>query len=255
MSSRSREKRLKVLGNVGLAALAVVTAGVVASVALSGSAAPPVSQQVQSYYDLNASATPTPTPTKAEPLAVQRAGEPLDVLFAGDSITVGRDASTKETSFRSLVTDALEAEGTRIGNSSRTTAEVAPDVAAAPAAQDVVVVELGTNDVYKSTPAQFAADYPALLDSIRTGSPGAALLCAGVWQSNPTQRLMDDTIQTECEKRGGRFASLAAIYADKANQSTPGQPHWDGGLTDGNHPNDAGHKKIADALLSLVTVS
>lgn len=188
------------------------------------------------------------------PSAVKSDAEPLRVLFAGDSITVGRDASSRETSFASLMVEALGAEGTRIGNSGRTAAEVATEVTDAPTDVDVVVVELGTNDVYRSTPAQFAVDYPELLDSIRAASPDAALLCAGVWQSNPVQLSMDNTIRSECEKRGGRFASLAALYADKTNQSTPGRPHWDGGHTDGNHPNDAGHRKVADALLSLVSV-
>lgn len=151
--------------------------------------------------------------------AVKSDAEPLRVLFAGDSITVGRDASSRETSFASLMVEALGAEGTRIGNSGRTAAEVATEVIDAPTDVDVVVVELGTNDVYRSTPAQFAVDYPELLDSIRAASPDAALLCAGVWQSNPVQLSMDNTIRRECEKRGGRFASLAALYADKTNRA------------------------------------
>lgn len=62
MSSRIREKRLQVLANVGLIALAAATAGVVASATLSGgSTPPPVSDKVAEYY----SNPPQPTTEKA----------------------------------------------------------------------------------------------------------------------------------------------------------------------------------------------
>lgn len=50
MSSRRRAKRLKVLGNVGLALLAIVTVGFVVGVSVAPTPAPPVSSQVASYY-------------------------------------------------------------------------------------------------------------------------------------------------------------------------------------------------------------
>lgn len=62
MSSRRREKRLKVLGNVGLAALAVVTAGAVAAVVMPSMAPPPVSAEVQKYYDVQVANRPAILP-------------------------------------------------------------------------------------------------------------------------------------------------------------------------------------------------
>lgn len=146
-------------------------------------------------------------------------------------------------------------EAATIGKSGRMVSEVEPEISGDAGGHDLLVVELGTNDVYKSTPDAFSVDYPKFLDAVRKESPKAALVCAGVWKSgSPAGLSIDQVIEVECEQRGGRFVPLAAYYADPANQSKPGVTHWDGGVTDGNHPNDAGHRKIADALLSLVTV-
>ena len=236
---------------VALALLAVVTFAVVAF------ALRPVPTPEAAPFTPKPTLTPTPAAT-AEPLALTGgAGEPLRVLFAGDSITVGRDASTREASYRSLMTATLQGarpvESDRIGNSGRTTTDVLPEALNAAETYGLLVVELGTNDVHKSTLPKFAADYPALLDALRSKSPDAALVCAGAWDKSPAAASVDRVIQAECVKRGGRFVPLSGFYADKANQSTPGQPHWDGGQTDGNHPNDAGHRLIADALLAQIS--
>ena len=53
--------------------------------------------------------------------------------------------------------------------------------AVAPAGQfDAVVVELGTNDVTETDPAQFERDYAQFLYAVRDASPDAVLLCAGL---------------------------------------------------------------------------
>jgi lysophospholipase L1-like esterase len=146
-------------------------------------------------------------------------------------------------------------EAASLAKSGRTTSEIYPMVQGDAGNHDLLVVELGTNDVYKSTPERFQTDYPKYLDAVRAASPQAALVCAGVWKRSPVQLAMDSTIETECTKRGGRFVPLSAFYGEAQYMSKPGIPHWDGAKTDGNHPNDAGHRKIADALLAAVSVS
>lgn len=61
----SRPKRLKTLGNVGLAVLAAATLGVVGAVALTPQPSPPVSDTVASAYAQGTQlATPTPAPPR-----------------------------------------------------------------------------------------------------------------------------------------------------------------------------------------------
>lgn len=199
-----------------------------------------------------------PADAQAQPLAVQRPTDrPLRVLFAGDSITVGAFATSDDRNFRGLVTAALSAGGpvkdTRIGDSGLTTAEVLPEVAGAGDGFDLVVVELGTNDVAESTPEQFAVDYPAMLDALRQRSPDALLVCAGPWGGPNDERRRDEGIVAKaCTERGGRFVGLVDLYADQANRYPETMVREDGVTVDDFHPNDAGHAAIARAILGVL---
>ncbi|WP_281444231.1 SGNH/GDSL hydrolase family protein [Paenarthrobacter nicotinovorans] len=216
-------------------------------------------EQVQKKFEADQAAQAAAILAANEPLKVaQPAGRPLNVLFAGDSITVGRDASSEATSFRGLLVDRLAKRGpvtpVRIGDSGKLTAEVLPQAASFAGPADLAIVELGTNDIYKSTPEKFAKDYPAMLDAVRKGSPNAPLICVGVWQSSPLAATLDATIDTECAARSGRFVSLRAIHQNPSNKSTPGAPQFAGGLTDGAHPNDEGHSLVAGAILERLNL-
>lgn len=212
------------------------------------------------YYNEH-TALPTPTASaKSEPLALQRPpSRPLNVLFAGDSITVGRDASSEATSFRGLITANLKTGGpakpTRIGNSSLTVSQVLPEAQKLSDTYDILVVELGTNDVYKNDPVGFSKEYPAFLDTLRKTSPDGRLVCAGAWQANEVSAQLDDIISRECDARGGRFVTLRDIYSTPGNLSVPGQPSWDSGVTDGKHPSDKGHSAVAARILSMIAIS
>jgi lysophospholipase L1-like esterase len=259
---RSKKRRWQVAG-VGVLAVAAVGVAGFALLRPLEPAAPSIdvgrAEAVQEKFLADQKAEAARVLAANQPIIVTRPqGRPLSVLFAGDSLTVGRDASSVETSFRGLVTKKLTAGGlvepVRIGDSGKTVAEVKPEMDVVQGASDIVVVELGTNDVYETSPSVFADNYPAFLAQARKSSPKAALICVGVWQSSPTGAAMDAVIDSACQQAGGRFVSLSLIHANPPMRSSPGVPHFAGGKTDGAHPNDLGHSEIATAVLGKITL-
>ena len=187
------------------------------------------------------------------PLAIVRDDTPLRVLFAGDSLTGSYFASSPEAGFRSRVATAL-------GPVELTTAEFADQPITAvsrivdvPADLDLAVVELGTNDVGTQTPFdQFTSQYRDLLGTITTASPGAAVICAGTWQD--AGEAYDAVIEAECLAVGGRYVPLAGIFEANGTRG-PAGTDTPFGESDTFHPNDSGHRQIADAILAALTVS
>lgn len=226
-----------------------------------------MSEKVQAYYDenvKNAKATlpPAVTAPADQPVSVTRTpGAPLRVLFSGDSLTGGLHASTQATGFKWLMLDAIDDSGPVEEFSSAlsggTTVEVSNSYEV-PGGLDLAVVELGTNDKAKATPIpEFRAAYVDLLNKITEKSPDVALVCAGVWEDvngGPDAVPYNNVISTECAARDGRFVNLTPIYKDPATIGPVGVPAY-GGVSDDFHPNDAGHRAIADLLLAAITIS
>ncbi|TFC59470.1 SGNH/GDSL hydrolase family protein [Cryobacterium sp. TMB3-1-2] len=235
---------------LGAAALAVI--GVAGYLLTESAATPP--PDLASLPASTASAAPIPTQVAVPgPLAIVRDGTPLRVLFAGDSLTGNYFASSAEAGFRSRVATAL-------GPVELTTAELADQtlttvsrIVEVPADLDLAVVELGTNDVGTQTPFdQFTSQYRDLLGKITTTSPGAALICAGTWQD--AGEAYDAVIEAECLAAGGRYVPLVDIFEADGTRGPVGTA-TPFGESDTFHPNDSGHRQIADAILAALTVS
>jgi acyl-CoA thioesterase I len=193
-------------------------------------------------------AAPATTPGPAPPpplLAQQRADGVLTTLFMGDGITAGLGASTPGSAFPALVTAALQADGpvrqTTVAGQGAGASD-AVSAATASGSADLVVVEFGTNDLLQGRAQQFAAGYPALLDAVRARSPDAVLLCAGAWAPASAATSYDDVIRAACEAHTGRYVALSPVY-EQADAHAPG---------DETHPDDAGHRAVADALLAAL---
>lgn len=230
---------------VGVVVVGVVTLAALALVSLRGGSVSPASA--------GGVAPDAPVVVSAP------ADRPLQVLFAGDSITDGAFAlDPGQDAFPALVEDRLAQHVPvtvqKIGHIGYTTAMVLPAVAGAGQA-DVIVVELGTNDAFDVTLETFRSDYPALLDALRAQSPDAALVCAGAWHGSGLAREMDEVIAAECRDHGGRYAGLDALFEDPANHGPDGTLRLDGTPIDWFHPNDAGHAGIAEAVLAALDLS
>ena len=112
---------------------------------------------------------------------------------------------------------------------------------------DVVMMHLGTNDVWNNlSPQTILAAFTKLVGQMRASNPAMKILVAQIIPMNPTN----------CAECGQRAVALnAAIPAWAASLSTSASPvtvvdQWTGFSTatdtyDGVHPNDSGNQKIA----------
>ena len=232
---------------------AAVMAGSLALVAGCATESPPVSEKVQKYYDENVANRPVGLPTPEDPLKDKRADGELFAYFIGDSLTDGWNATAQPKSFRPLVLAELGKSGAVSEQADyKAGAKLAEvvELASIPAAADLVILELGTNDVNKTDIAAFRQGLNALVAQLAASK--ALLICVGTWQYGTTQGF-DGQIQQACEAAGGRFVKIGDIRENPvmvAQKGTPAFPQ----AADGAHPNDAGHAEIARRVLARIGV-
>lgn len=175
----------------------------------------------------------------------------LNVLYIGDSLTVGTFSTKPELEFRPIVTKALEVGGrtyeTIIGKSGQTTPEVFGQLSDAPGSYGLTIVETGTNDQTKSELNRFLVDYPALVKAARLKSPDGYLVCVGTWRAGDLATTFDNEIRQTCAENAGRFVMLSDLYANPDNKGPAGVTVADRSVSD-DFPNDRGHGKIAERI-------
>jgi lysophospholipase L1-like esterase len=190
-----------------------------------------------------------------------------DVVIIGDSLTAGSHASDRLHAYPALTLNALR-RGAQNHRTARVVGVSGGRVAdlmerrVAPARR-LVVVEVGTNDwlgyvregSWSPTPLeQFGHAYGRLLE--RLLAPGALLVCLGIWVPKAGQSEAggvvedyDAIIADECRRRGGRFRALAGVH-DDASCRGPAGLSTPFGTSDEMHPNDHGHRRLAELVLA-----
>ncbi|WP_159610499.1 SGNH/GDSL hydrolase family protein [Glutamicibacter sp. JC586] len=194
------------------------------------------------------------SPESAAPEKPFQSPEYQRVLFAGDSLTVGRDADKLPQSFRELVAGELRAEGTSsvttIAKSGARLNYIAQSKKL-PSDLDLAIVELGTNDIRWQTPIkEFKIQYQKYLAKINASSPEVKLICLGVWhdpKAKITQSL-DLVIKSVCLEHSGSYVQISDLFARASNRGPAGRATWNV-KSDAFHPNNAGHQAIAAKLL------
>ncbi|MBC7633542.1 SGNH/GDSL hydrolase family protein [Aeromicrobium sp.] len=235
-------------------ALAAVVALIAFSLLQKSDVPSPPEQAVRALVPLPVAAAPS-QPAELDTVRLVRPNNaPMRVLFVGDSLTGAYFASVEENGFQSEVIRALtdsgghvEAIGASRAGASLTTVASITDV---PSGLHLAVVELGTNDVGARTSLiNFRVQYAKLLERIRLTSPAAALVCLGVWQTSGSY---DVIIEDECIRARGAYRGLRDLYTKTSLHAAAGSPTFQG-PADGFHPNDAGHRAIADRVLKALT--
>ncbi|MDX3659105.1 GDSL-type esterase/lipase family protein [Streptomyces sp. ID05-26A] len=184
------------------------------------------------------------------------------VEFVGDSITVGQQSSKQAlTAYGWLTGEKLKAGHTQIAVGGSCLHPAADGCLSmregflrtglalgAPAwnfgryRANAVVVNLGTNDVGHSvTGEQFRSSYVTLLRRVREKYPAAAIFAMGTFR----KRYLPETqaavkVLTDAGDRNVQFVDTTGWIDETAD------------TTDKVHPNDQGHRKIAERLAPIV---
>lgn len=184
----------------------------------------------------------------------------IDYLLVGDSIANGGAATVPERSFREVVASQLATRGpvetVLAGKAGQGVDLIAPQALAAGGGFDVIVVEVGTNDVKSSAPTAeevgaFTESYNSLVASLRDRSPSAALVCLGPWRAAKAGAGFETAVEAACVAQGGKYRPLSQHYTVKENRWREGVMP-DGTPTDNFHPSDDGHADIASEVLSAL---
>ncbi|OMI41260.1 GDSL-type esterase/lipase family protein [Streptomyces sparsogenes] len=184
------------------------------------------------------------------------------IEFIGDSITVGTTTSQNaRTAYGWLIGERLGADHTQIAQGGAALVDTAddrmsleqqftklnpnaitPDWDFSRYQANAVVINLGTNDVGRGvTSAQFQAAYSSLLRKVRAAYPNAWIFALETFRG----RFVPET----------QAAVNAAVSGGDAKVSFVDTTGWLAAdeLSDSVHPNDKGHRAIADRLAPIIS--
>lgn len=174
----------------------------------------------------------------------------VQTMIVGDSLAAAFFATTEEDGFAHLVEEAIgPVEVSTTARAHQTLATVA-GVTDVPSKVEVAVIELGTNDVGMQTPlTAFQTQYEGLTRAIRAESPRARLVCIGTWTG--WGDMYDRIIEDACVAVDGSYVDAQPLFTEAANRGPVGRATFVG-PGDDFHPNNAGHRAVADAVLAVL---
>lgn len=198
------------------------------------------------------SGTTTETPTDIE--FPRQADGSIGAVFLGDSLTYGLFASSEDAGYRPQVVNALSAvapvNASRGGQTGNTVATVS-ESSEIPADTGLVVLALGTNDVWNTPVPDYTAQYKALIEKVRTSAPDAVLVCLSVWANPDGARDYNPPISAACEAAGGTYVLISDLFDTEGMRGPSGVEAF-GGTSDDFHPSDAGYAAIADRVTAAL---
>src|SRR5690348_14522229 len=178
------------------------------------------------------------------------------LIFVGDSLTEGAFALDVAHSYAVLTASVLHVSYAVQSQYGVTAVYTAGEMQAnsglaVPADAQVVVIELGTNDVFASgeTLAQFRTAYDYILTRVHHDAPQAKFVCLGTWRTPAQGGSYDAVIESDCASLvGGAYVALGNLYLNSSYHGPAGRVTFLG-TGDNFHPNNAGHQAISEALL------
>ena len=271
-SSRRRKRRTRIIAGI---ITATVLAGAGAAIGVSALSAresyqpdPNIAAKAEAYASKVASDMKAKDEAAAEARIIKLPfpkDRPLSVFYAGDSLSYGLFVSAAANGFRPQVNTELRKHGLIEEHRATKADEKAlfkvGNVQDIPeSGVDLAILELGTNDLgtnevgSRTEPALFRKQYEDLVVKVKR-SPGVQIICVGVWgQSGPTiSDPYDHEIQNVCREHGGQYVDLTAAYETKGSFGPKDSPSFLG-PSDNFHPNDQGHRMIADLILERIRV-
>lgn len=184
------------------------------------------------------------------------ADDSLKASFIGDSLTYGLYATDAAFAFHQEMVQEWRRERPVDEYAVNTVGGTVAGTLSAndfPSDQHLYVIELGTNDATRVDYSTFRSQYRELVERIRASSPDAEILCIGVWRPKKVADVFDTVIKDVCESHDGVFRSITDLSINPELKGPAGIPTF-AGLSDTFHPNDTGHRMIADRMLDAVTI-
>ncbi|MFE2911258.1 SGNH/GDSL hydrolase family protein [Kitasatospora indigofera] len=191
--------------------------------------------------------------TVLQHLGIAEAGI-VDILAAGDSITVGT-GSTDGTGYRGWLPSILARQGvtprfTVVAEGGRTMREMTPAILAAlPTAKpSIVILAFGTNDAAQPDLTDWAGRCGTLVDQILASDPKVRVvvvrpaLSRATWLANGEATVDAAVDQVVASRRAGGRVVSADLTAVPARM-----------LSDGVHPFDSGYLLMAEVLAAAIT--
>lgn len=197
--------------------------------------------------------------------AAQDEPAPLRLAFLGDSLTYGLHASTQDHIYRELLGRRILAGNPRgvvfnefqdpFGLTDDALRRVSSVIESSP---DVVILEIGNHEVFAG--GDDVERFPALYDDLlgQLEATGAVVIAGTVaWLNYPADSRefadalrVNQAIRRLCARRGIAVADLWTPTVFRSDMiSQPGEPSFvDPYEGDDLHPNDAGHRALADAF-------
>jgi lysophospholipase L1-like esterase len=201
------------------------------------------------------------------PIGISSQEEALAMVWIGDSVTAGVGASGPDATVPRLVAHALDRQvlldvfatsGARVAGA---IAEQVPQLEALPDAPDVVVVQIGGNDVIHLTGIdEFDETYARLLDRV-TAVGAEHVLALGIPAFGATPRFLqplraivgwrgerlDERIREAAAERGVTYVDVSGNTSEEFGDD-PHRYH----AADDFHPSDDGYILWADAVLKAL---
>ncbi|UPO88345.1 SGNH/GDSL hydrolase family protein [Niallia sp. Man26] len=191
-------------------------------------------------------------------------GDTLTYYPMGDSLAEGAFATKEETKYVSVLTDLIEEKlgyvvqlengavrsGTGLKNGALP--NIQNLIALEP---DLVTIQFGNNDYIEkfedsySTNEEFKERLEYLIDEIQTNSKSTKIIIVTTWNSGGTSLELDRIINGVGKSKNVEVANIQSVWQYRDDTYGPkGYKVYNGGESDGWHPNDKGHAEIATKI-------
>ena len=195
-----------------------------------------------------------------------RAGDPLAITWLGDSTGAGVGASGPDAALPRVVAEELRRPVDLVvaARSGARLDDLIGEqlVALRSTTPDVVVLGIGSNDVtHLTSNGTFAARYEQLLRTAEVLAPKAAIVTVGIGNYGSVPRFaqplrtiagwraatLDAEVQDAARRHGAAYVDIRAETGE-AFAAQPDRYY----AADGYHPNDAGYRLWAQAILDVL---
>lgn len=196
----------------------------------------------------------------------QHKGKELVYVPMGDSLAEGWYASTKSKDYVNLLSSIVHQ---KMGYNVKIRDDIAVKAGTGlkdegllrinevlAANPNFVTVEFGTNDLQTklnnaySNPKQFEIRLNDLLKQLKSASSHPKILLVTTWNGGQLSQTYDQIIYSVAKKYNFPVADISSVWANRSDTMGPkGESSFAGtGISDGWHPNDKGHKEIAESI-------